>query len=261
MHARIHNRRPVLVLLATLVFALSGCRDSLISSPETDNRRSVGETTTVNCEGSAEGGYICDPISGGGSEPPPQEDPGTCNINTGANCDNFPGAGGGGDEGGGTGGSGDDGSFTAPASLAGDFTTDTIPPDCTAPRSALERAVCSSKPPEGEWLQRTKDALTRIEQRGEPCATIARRGWFLLNENRLGYFPRQDGLGGGYGNTLVGAYLEDLWVTEVYNRKDSYGRNLDWGLVHELEHASGLAHSHTDTLGVEHTPNDTRCAG
>ncbi len=256
--------RKVLFLLAAVVLVVTGCRDSLVSPDVGEPHKSFGEMRAMNCEGSAEGGYICDPIVGGGgpgAEPPPPDDPGNCNINTGQNCDNHPGTGGGGD-GGGTGGSGGEGSpMMAPAHLSNDFVTDTIPPNCNSPSSSLERAACSATTPQGTWLQRTLDALDRIEQRGEPCASIARQGRQFIANGMLKYYSRQPGLSGGYGNSVVGVLLESLWVTEVYNRKDSYGRNLDWGLVHEIEHANGVPHSHTDSWGVEHTPNDTRCAG
>lgn len=94
-------------MLSGLLLASSACRDSPVAPDGSDPRKSVGDGEVENCDGSAEGGYTCEGLVVVG-EPPPEDDPGSCDINTGENCDNYPGSDGGGDGG----GSGSDGGTT-----------------------------------------------------------------------------------------------------------------------------------------------------
>jgi len=256
-------RRAALVSLVVLVATLSACGDgpTELARP-TNASRSTGDATTQDMNL----GTYCDPdptigctvVGGSPTSPTP-----TC---TSVTCTSTGGTGGY-QGGGGSGGSGGcttscDAS-TVLKQLTNDFVNDTIPPNCAHPAKGSEYIVCTSVTPAPgtTWRQRTEDALHRIEQRGEPCASIARQGWALLNMGRIGYYPRQDGYDGGYGVADWGAYLEEPWVDRFYDHKDSTGRNLDFGLVHEIEHQMHVDHVSTDKFGVDHTLNDTRCAG
>lgn len=260
-NSHFHSKWPLLSL-STIVILLSSCRDSSIPT-EIENPGATRVLRSEACEGSAEGGYICPGISGGGGGEGggPAEDPGNCNINTGQNCDNFPGTGGGGD-GGSSGGGGSP--VEAPASTNGDLPLDLQQLNCVNPGSAQERAFCvrDAVQPGTVRYQRTLDAIDRIRNRGGICRDIADTALAYLVADQVGYFVAGSGMQGGYGVSAHGLALQDRWVDEFYNRTDATGRNLDWIIVHETEHARGqLAHSYTGVNGVSHTQNDNLCSG
>lgn len=222
MHPLVLHRRSALLLLCALATLASGCRDSLISPEDVDPRSSVGEVTTENCEGSAEGGYICDPISGGGgSEPPPDKDPGDCNINTGANCDNFPGSGGGGDGGGGGGTGGDDPAYD-----------DSPPADDSEFDCHLAATPCTLTPASDTQKTAMRTAIQKHINQSK-CPQVYDTALGLVESSQVWEEKFTDG-----GATYRGDYLREknemhLW-TGNFASPDKW---LPWTIAHESVHA------------------------
>ncbi|GAA5521641.1 hypothetical protein Asal01_01584 [Fodinibius salicampi] len=136
-----------------------------------------------------------------------------------------------------------------------DYLTD-IDPDTTdincnnSDLKDWEEAWCMSSVPGGEYLSKTNNALDNIEQRGSDCAAIAQKGKQLLNEYGLRYYPGGNFSFGGRGHPSMGVLLDELWLNyygdNTVKMTDVDGSeikvNLEYGLVHEIEHAMGKNH-------------------
>lgn len=199
-----------------------------------------------------------DPCSNCEPPPPPRPSGGT-----GGN-------GGSGGSGGGSGGGDNETEYLGDPELS---TDDDIPdqsPACSNPAlEGWEKAACSAQPPEGDRLQKVRDALARIRARGGVCADIATAGDNLLAGGKLQFYPWQTGLAGGYGSRTIGVILNYTWVDQFATSSTGEsspsipnGRNLETSLVHEIEHSLGT--SHTTFNGAEdpyNTPNSRTCGG
>lgn len=160
-----------------------------------------------------------------------------------------------------------------------------VDPDCSKSFSGQDPVIrfkdyaiwCNSKQFSGNRLTIIKDALVRIKNRNPSCNAIADFGNLLLNQGRLREFPRaafaqSGGLGGIFANgggafaTISEVYLDaysqtTFSVSGLNSQGNSYTHNinLEWALVHEIEHAMGVAgHSGGDPWL---TPNVQLCTG
>lgn len=136
-----------------------------------------------------------------------------------------------------------------------------------------KKAWCASSPPTGERLQVTNTALDNIEQRGNECAAIAQKGRQLLQNYGLRYYPGSASSEGGWGGPQTGALLDEGWLYFVNGQEgtvvDTDGSklkvNLEFTLVHEIEHALGDL-EHVDLPNGKESkwmtsPNTVPCAG
>jgi len=158
-------------------------------------------------------------------------------------------------------------------------------PDCTKPYSNQDPSIrfkdytiwCSSKEYAGTRLVTITNALQRIKNRNPICSTIADFGTSLLNNGRLREFPSSaynssGGLGGEFANgggafAVISEVYLDSYSNATFNASGinslgnvySHDINLEWALVHELEHAMGEeGHSEGDPWL---TPNAQLCTG
>ncbi len=158
-------------------------------------------------------------------------------------------------------------------------------PDCTKPYSDQDPSIrlkdyaiwCNSKQFTATRLTIITDALQRIKSRNSVCSSIAGFGTSLLINDRLREFPasaysQSGGLGGEFANgggafaVISEVYLDSYSnssfnVTGMNNLGNGYSHdvNLEWALVHELEHAMGeQGHSEGDPWL---TPNVQLCTG
>lgn len=143
------------------------------------------------------------------------------------------------------------------------------PPDCSKPQTeAWAIDYCNARAPEGERLNRTKQAIARIKARGGECANIADKAITLLSQGKLRYYPESADSQGGWGNSSIGAILLDAWVDNYFDtaieQQDANGnivrRNLDHTIVHEVEHTMGRSHIDQNAGGFQ-TPNSQACSG
>src|SRR5690606_36632419 len=139
-------------------------------------------------------------------------------------------------------------------------------PDCENIQSDMDEAWCNAVVPTGVWLERTHNALNRIEQRGPECAVIAARGRELLGWGLLRYYPHKSHygfLGLGSPGDNYGVVTSDLLVEQYYEDGMLGWIGLDWSLSHEIEHTLGRGHA-TNEDGSEskaHTPHSRLCSG
>lgn len=154
--------------------------------------------------------------------------------------------------------------------LTDDYTAiaDTTNIDCNSSSlTATEIAWCASTVPKGTNLITINNALNKIKQRGSECAEIAQKGQQLLNQFGIRYYPSGTIPYGGRGGPQFGILLSDAWFADYYINGfkeiiDIDGIkvkiNLEYALVHEIEHALGRHHISDSSW---RTPHAVSCSG
>jgi len=162
-----------------------------------------------------------------------------------------------------------------------------IDPDCNKPLSEQDLGVterdykiwCNSEIPSGTELSKINSALDSISNRGGICIEIAEFGEGLLSQNRFRLFPRSawdkvGGIGGVFTNgggplvaimdEIVDRFADETFIvngTTLYGDDFSHEINLEWYIVHEIEHAMGFDdHNHVNGDPFL-TPNVQQCSG
>jgi hypothetical protein len=119
-----------------------------------------------------------------------------------------------------------------------------------------QKAYCAGTRPDATQLQNIDRALTRLEQLGGVCATLAQKGRAMLADSTaIRLYPQSFDKNSGYGSTEGWLVLRSDMATEdryLYPGKGKYG--LDWVLAHELDHV--LNHKGSTTNEAGHLKGD-----
>jgi hypothetical protein len=277
--------RSDLLRLATLLLPLIfiGCGDLPTAGPPL-GLSSGGRLLSGECTRQSNGTYLCPPISSDPAEPENpcmtsagSEDPESTTVQScppsggdapapapgGGNTGGGTPIGGGGGDGGGTPGTGktlECPDFDPTCTQAiDDLQRDTIPPDdCADPNNTQwERVYCRSTLPDSTQLAKTEAALSKIEQRGEVCATLAQTGRALLASGKIRFYVYQAGDATGYGHPNTDIQI----VQDVIARYNPAlpAQDFEHILVHEIDHVLRL--EHIDPPTNWHTPHTAQCGG
>ena len=151
------------------------------------------------------------------------------------------------------------------------FDDDAVPVvNCINPRNAMEKSYCTGVLPGTKAKSYINAALTRMNNKGGACSTLAAIGWSLLAQNKIHLFDRNNieyngfesaaphGAGTG-GWITISNYWTDLAWDDMHLAKQmtSSGvpvqRDLQAQLAHELDHLNGEYHSDPDNAFTVHT--------
>ncbi len=116
-----------------------------------------------------------------------------------------------------------------------------------------------------------KNILNEVEKIGGECVDVAVKGRELIDQGRLKLFRGEDNDGAGYGGPMRDGsgdfvlindrmlHFEDVSFSRPSaDGKDTYNINLQYAIVHEIDHTLGYGHKDNDPWLTE---NSLKCSG